>query len=117
MTRRTTNDLRAAALAFVASQPETPPTWADAQALAPAWGCSVGTAWKWLDRAWNAEPQPRWGGPPDPIAAKMRTILVTSNQVAALPWIEHAITQCFSDAGRRGLEELLAGILVAKGDV
>lgn len=114
MTRRSTNDLRAAALAFVASRPETAPTWADAQALAPAWGCHVGTAWKWLDRAWKREPQPAWGGPPDPIAAKMRTILVTSNQVAALPFIEAALRQCFSEEARRGLEELVAGIWAAR---
>ena len=114
--------LRRAAEAYLAARPG-PPTWADAEALACAQGCHVATAWRHLRAADASAPLPTWGKRADPIAARQHQILITSDVLAALPWLEQARAQLshkilwLSDAAaQKGLDRIIAALWVAGGD-
>jgi hypothetical protein len=113
MTRRSYTALRRAALALAAARPDAP-LWALAGELATAEGCHQATAYRHLKAVRDGTPAPAWGGPPDRVAAKMRTILITSDMIAALAYVQTAREQCFSEPAQRGLDQLIAALWAAR---
>jgi hypothetical protein len=113
MTRRSYTALRRAAQALDAARPDAS-LWALASELATSQGCHQATAYRHLKAVRSGATTPAWGGPPDRTAAKMRTILITSDMLAALAYLQTARELCFSEQAQRGLDQLIAALWMAR---
>lgn len=47
-------------------------------------------------------------------AGRTALLVVSSDVLAALPWLEQARAQCFSEEAQRGLDQLIAALWTAK---
>jgi mono/diheme cytochrome c family protein len=113
VTRRSYTALRRAALDLDAARP-TAPLWHLAAELATAVGCHQATAYRHLKAVRDGDIPLAWGGPPDRVAAQMRTILITSDMLAALAYIQTARDMCFDEVAQRGLDQLIAALWTAR---